>query len=286
MDTRRPPAEVDVDIGLVRALLDAQHAHLVTGPLTLVDEGWDNFTYRIGSDYAARIPRRSVAVDLLVNEQTWLPTIAEWLPVAVPRPVAVGAPSELFAWPWSVVEWIPGETANLSPLDRDQAPSLANALRSLHRAAPPDAPFNPFRGVPLAARREAVEKRLGRLGIAGLGVLWRRAVEADAAKDSVWLHGDLHPRNVVVRDGVLAGIIDWGDVTAGDVATDLACAWMLFDERGRYAFLEAYAPTEVEKTRAIGWAVNFGCALVDSGEPLHSKIGESIIRQLVSGDDP
>ena len=97
----------------------------------------------------------------------------------------------------------------------------------------------------------------------------------------VWLHGDLHPRNVLVQDGALAGIIDWGDVTAGDVATDLACAWMLFESaRGREIFLGAYAPTEQIRARAAGWAVHFASGLLDSGEPRHVRIGLSVIRRL------
>ena len=281
MDLRHPPAEVHVDIDLARALLIAQHPHLMTGPLVLVDEGWDNFTYRVGFEYAVRIPRRQVAVDLLLNEQKWLPRVAPWLPVAVPLPVGLGVPSDLFPWPWSVVEWIPGTTAEKTPLELDQADLLAYTLRSLHRTAPSDAPFNPFRGVPLEARRDVVEERLTRLDLGELVVLWRHALAAAPTEDAVWLHGDLHPRNVLVRDGTLAGIIDWGDMTAGDMATDLACAWMLFDARGRSAFLDAYGPTEDERLRAMGWAVNFASALVDSGELRHTRMGHSVLRQLV-----
>jgi len=121
----------------------------------------------------------------------------------------------------------------------------------------------------------------------------RRAIEAPPAQDRVWLHGDLHPRNLVVRDGALAGILDWGDITAGDVATDLAVAWLVFDSVGQDAFLEAYGPTEAEGCRALGWAVNFGSALLDGGESRHVRMGESIIREITgprpplrSGSDP
>ena len=107
MDHRHPPAEVHIDADLVAALLEQQLPHLDGSELTFVDEGWDNVTYHTGSDYAVRIPRREVAVELILNEQKWLPIIASWLPIAVPRPVGIGVPSALFPWPWSVVEWIP-----------------------------------------------------------------------------------------------------------------------------------------------------------------------------------
>lgn len=255
MDRRHPPAEVHIDAELVAALLEQQLPHLRSGELTFVDEGWDNVTYRTGSDYAVRIPRRKVAVDLILNEQKWLPIIAPWLPIAVPRPVGIGVPSDLFPWSWSVVEWIPGATADICPLGAEQAPLLARILLSLHRPAPPDAPLNPLRGVPLQERQEVVEERLQRLDLRELARPWREAIEAPPARENVWLHGDLHARNVLVQDGALAGIIDWGDVTAGDVATDLACAWMLFDSaRARAFFLEAYAPSEQVQARAAGWA--------------------------------
>ncbi len=254
----------------------------------MVDEGWDNLTYRAGSAYAVRIPRRRVAVDLLLNEHRWLPFIAPRLSVAVPRPVFPGVPSALFPWPWSVVEWVPGKTADQSPLPPGQAPRLAEFLLALHRPAPADAPSNPFRGVPLEGRQDVVEERLARLDLNQLAHIWRTGIEAAPAEDSIWLHGDLHPRNVVVRDGTLAGIIDWGDVTAGDVATDLACAWMLFDsEAGGRAFLQAYEPSETSLIRAAAWAVNFATALLDSGEPRHVRIGAAVVRRLVgSGGTP
>ena len=220
MDLRQPEAEVHIDADLVRGLLEEQHPHLVGGSLTLVDEGWDNVTYRTGSDHAVRIPRRQVAADLILNEQRWLPMIATWLPVAVSRPVEIGVPSGLFRWPWSVVEWIPGTTADVCPLGADQAVRLASILLTLHRPAPPDAPFNPFRGVPLQAMQERVEERLERLDLKPLIPLWKAGLDVPPARDRVWLHGDLHPRNVIVENEELVGIIDWGDMTAGDVATD------------------------------------------------------------------
>ena len=282
MDSKRPAAEVRLDSDVARSLLEEQHSSLSAGPLAVVGEGWDNVTYRIGAHHAMRLPRRLAAVQLLLNEQRWLPVVAPWVGVAVPVPVGVGVPSSLFPWPWSVVEWIEGHTADEVALAPNQGESLALVLRSLHRAAPPEAPSNPFRGVALGRRRAAVEERLERLDLPELVPPWREALEAPTATAAVWLHGDLHARNVLVRDGSLAGLIDWGDMTAGDVATDLACAWTLFDARGRAAFLEAYEPTEAERLRAAGWAVNFGSALMDSGDARHERIGRLIIERLVA----
>lgn len=281
LDQTHPPAEVSVDTELATALLDAHCPELLEADPVLVDEGWDNFTFRVGQHYALRIPRRNVAVELIRHEQRWLPEIATWLSVDVPVPVFIGHGDELFAWPWSVVQWVDGDTAEDEPLDTASATALANVLTALHRPAPAAAPANPFRGVPLATRDEAVAPRLERLGVPELNRHWERALEVPPSEERVWLHGDLHPRNVVLRDRRLQGLIDWGDLNGGDRACDLACAWTLFERPEREVFLAAYRHSQADLARAAGWAVNYGTGLMESGEPRHVPMGENIIRRLV-----
>lgn len=265
---------------LVRSLVEAQHPELASSTLEPVDEGWDNATFRLGTALAVRLPRRKLAAELVLNEQRWLPVVAPWLSLRVPVPVAVGVPSESYPWPWSIVPWVPGVTAGLTPLTPEQSLVLAENLRALHRPTPPEAPRNPFRGVPLEARREAVEDRLSRLGLEALLPAWRTALEAGACTTSVWLHGDLHSRNVILRDGALSGLIDWGDITAGDPATDLACAWTLMEADARAVFWETYGADEDERARAAGWAVNLATAMVDAGDTRHRRIGRAVIERL------
>lgn len=280
VDSAKPPAEIGVDVDLARRLLESQHPHVPAADVRLVDEGWDNYLFRVGPDLAMRLPRREAAVPLLVNEQRWLPELADGLGISVPVPVARGAPSDLFPCPWSLVPWIEGEPLGTRSLSSADARRMASVLRLLHRPAPPEAPVNPFRGVPLGERREAVEERLRRLGLTALGSSWRGALTAPRAERAVWIHGDLHARNVLVQDGELTGIIDWGDLAGGDPATDLACAWTLCDARSRRAFRETYRPTGPEWARAKGWATHFGSALLDSGERRHSAIGQVVVDRL------
>jgi len=280
MDQARPEAEVTVDESLAEALLLAQCPEFATGPIERVGEGWDNVTFRVGPDLALRLPRREVAVELLRREQRWLPRFAGRLDVAIPVPVAIGAPSELFPWPWSVVPWIPGRPLGHAALPETAGVHLASLLRALHQPAPPEAPHNRLRGVPLAERRSAIERRLERLADPRLDALWARALLAEPDFTKRWFHGDLHPGNVIVRDDRVVGIIDWGDLGGGDVATDLACAWTLFDGVGRDAFLDAYGPAPAEFERALGWAVHFGSALATSGDVEHEAIGRVIVERL------
>lgn len=284
-----PPADLHISEATIRALLEQDCPALAREALLPVEEGWDNVTWRLGDHLAVRLPRREAAIPLLINEQRWLPILAPALEVEVPLPVHLGVPSEIFPFPWSVVRWVPGVTAEGYGFGVEGARRLAGVLRGLHREAPADAPVNPFRGGALHERREVVEERLVRLresmgeshDWAGLEGLWTDALDAPPPEERVWLHGDLHPRNVVIRDGSLAGLLDWGDVTAGDVATDLASGWMLFDTaRVRREFFRAAAAPEPTLRRAAGWALLMSLALVDSEDPRYGPLGVVGLRRL------
>ncbi|MEE8243416.1 MAG: aminoglycoside phosphotransferase family protein [Pseudomonadales bacterium] len=285
-----PEADFVIDEPLVRALLEAQHPKLAKAALTLTGAGWDNITYRLGNDHAVRLPRRKVATTLIENEQRWLPELAANLPLAVPTPIATGRPQFGYPSAWSIVPWIEGETADLSPLAADQSLSLAEFLRALHEPAPSNAPINLVRGVPLQHRAGALTERLQRLHrrtdliTPGIDAAWHEALNAPLARDSRWLHGDFHPRNVLVDAGRIVGVIDWGDITSGDVATDLAGIWMLLPTAtARASALSQYGADAATVKRAIGWAVLFGAVLLDSGlvdNPRHAAIGKTTLERV------
>jgi aminoglycoside phosphotransferase (APT) family kinase protein len=116
---------------------------------------------------------------------------------------------------------------------------------------------------------------------------WETALQAPNARSSKWLHGDLHARNALVENGAITGIIDWGDITSGDVATDLAAIWMLFSEpTARQKALSEYADiSEATLQRAKGWAVLFGVVLLDTGlidHPRHARMGQQILRRVTA----
>jgi aminoglycoside phosphotransferase (APT) family kinase protein len=287
-----PPAEVAIDRALVAGLLAEQHPDLAHLPLQPVDAGWDNAMFRLGDDLAVRLPRRAAAATLIVHEQTWLPRLAGRLTLPVPAPCRFGTPALGYPWQWSVVHWLNGVTADLSEPASSQARPLAAFLRSLHVLAPADAPANPLRGVPLSQRKEMVASRLQRLAgktrliTPQLKNLWESALHAPFDIPPTWLHGDLHPRNVLVERETIAGVIDWGDLTAGDSATDLASIWMLFgDPRARQDALEAYGRiSEATLQRAKGWAVLFGVFLLDTGltdHPRNAEIGARTLRRVL-----
>ncbi|WP_262853064.1 aminoglycoside phosphotransferase family protein [Mumia quercus] len=302
-----PAAEVDVTVPLVRGLLEDQHPDLAALPLTLVANGWDNVVLRLGDDLALRMPRRALGAELVAHEQRWLPVLAPRLPVAVPAPVRVGRPSDgtrapAYPWAWSVVPWFDGRVVGeTAPADRGPlARPLAEVVSALHRPAPDDAPRNAYRGVPLAARDAVFRERLAALGPPGADRLlrcWERALAAPVWRGpALWLHGDLHPANILVTDGAdgvsLSALLDFGDVTAGDPASDLATAWLTFDGPGRVEFrarvsTAGYADAATWE-RAHGWAVLFAALFLTSSDdaPVLRAIGEHALTQVLAGEPP
>ena len=291
-----PAAEIDINAALVARLIEAQHPDLA-GELAPVANGWDNVIYRLGADLCVRLPRRRVAVQLTRNEQRWLPVLARRLPVPIPAPVRVGTPVEGYPWPWTITRWYQGRLAADLPTAARSPADLARFLAALHAPAPPDAPYNPVRGVPLADRAAAVAERLSSGAIpyaADLRAVWESATCAPAwSGPPLWLHGDPHPANLLVRVDAggaprLAAVLDFGDLTSGDPATDLAAAWLVFDGAGRAIFreiMDSLAPVDADTwTRARGWALSMATAMVlhSDDQPRIAAIGRHALREVLA----
>lgn len=299
-----PDADVSVDPALVRALLRAQHPDLAELDLRFADDGWDNVIYRLGDELAVRLPRRDVAHVLLLNEVRWLPFLAPRLPLPVPVPLHRGRPGEGYPYHWAVVPWLPGSSAaSVGAAVRDgYAGELAAFFRALHVPAPADAPRNPVRGVPLWDRDPALRGRLEAVGEperTALLAIWERGLDEVLHEGPrLWLHGDPHPHNMLVRDAGgadsaapgksrLGAVIDFGDLTAGDPASDLAVAWLHFGTAGRAEFARRlaghglYSPGTWVRARA--WAVNYAVLMagLPAGDPLHG-VGVHGIGQLLA----
>ncbi|MET0805483.1 MAG: aminoglycoside phosphotransferase family protein, partial [Lacisediminihabitans sp.] len=251
--------EPQIDATLVDRLVRSQHPRF-SAPVDMLAHGWDNDIYRLGDEHLVRLPRRAVAADLIAGEQRWLPTLAALLPVPVPTPVAAGEPEFGYPFRWSITPWLPGAPAYEWPVTKRTvvADELADALLALHVPAPVDAPVNPVRGVPLARRDSALRARLAAFdNAAEIEAAWQSALAAPLwSGPAVWLHGDLHPANILLEQRTdrleLAAIIDFGDVTSGDPATDLAVAWLVFDADGRARIRERMAPDAATWDRARG----------------------------------
>ncbi|RJQ78858.1 aminoglycoside phosphotransferase family protein [Pseudonocardiaceae bacterium YIM PH 21723] len=261
-------ADLEVTAELVRELLRDQHPDLADRPIRFGARGWGNQLWRLGDDLAVRLPWMSEsAAALLFIEHAWVPTLAPRLPLPIPVPLRLGEPSERFPKGWIITTWVPGEPADRAPITRgaEAATALAAFLSALHQPAPEQAPAGRARGGPLTGHSAWVEKQLASAVERGLIADPEavRAVWADAVATpewdgpAVWLHGDLHPANVLTMDGALCGVIDFEDLFAGDPAWDLAAAWILLPDGAIDRFHAAYRPVPDAATlrRARGLAV-------------------------------
>ena len=260
--------ELDIDASLVRRLLAAQFPHWAALQIERIEPtGTDNAIYRLGDDLVVRLPRVGRTVATLEKERAWLPRLAPHLPLAVPMPLAEGTPAEGYPWIWSVYRWLEGVDATVEPIgDFGRAASdlawFIAALQTIDPAGgPPPGEHNFFRGEALPARDAAVRASIAALhdeiDVDAVTAAWEAALRApNWPRPPVWVHGDLDARNVLVGDGRLSAVIDWGALGVGDPACDVMVAWKLLSAESRDTFREALSVDDATWTRGHGWALS------------------------------
>ncbi|HEV3014850.1 MAG TPA: aminoglycoside phosphotransferase family protein, partial [Actinomycetota bacterium] len=262
--TRMHPDEVETDAALVRRLLAGQFPQWAGLPIDPVESyGTDHDIYRLGDHLAARLPRIGWATGQAATEARWLPRLAPQVPLALPVQLARGHPAEGYPFDWSVYEWLPGRNANGTVGDLEQAAvDLAAFLRALRRVDTTGAHrrLPGARGGPVAESDEPVRRSVAELGdrVDGAAALrsWQASLEAPAWDGpEVWVHGDLLPGNLLVVEGRLSAVIDFGGLNVGDPACDLQPAWNLFAGPSRARFRDELAVDDASWLRGRGWAL-------------------------------
>jgi aminoglycoside phosphotransferase (APT) family kinase protein len=289
--------EVDVDVALVGRLLAAQFPQWADLPIEPVHSaGTDNAIYRVGDVLAVRLPRRQGVSRQVDKEQQWLPRLAPHLPLAIPLPLALGRPDEDYPWQWSVYQWLAGENATTFRIvDEGQAArDLAHFIAALQRidptAGPPSGPQNFFRGVPLAMRdaptRAAISELSGMLDTIALTTAWEAALHAPVWDGPpVWIHGDLSPLNLLVQQGQLSAVIDFGGLSVGDPACDLIVAWNLLSAQTRDVLRAALQVDDATWARGRGWALSVGLIALpyyQSTNPVLAGIARRAIEEVLA----
>ena len=257
------PDEIETDADLVRGLLADQFPALAELPIELVpSSGTDHDIYRLGAELVVRLPRIGWAEGQAALEGTWLPRLAPHLPLAVPVQVARGRPSASYPFTWSIYEWLPGQNAVGAIDDLEQAAvDLAGFIVALRRIDTMGAPQRmPGRGGPLAEHDASVRQSIAQLGRRIDGVAALRSWEASLATPprqgpDLWIHGDLLPGNLLVVDGRLSAVIDFGGLNVGDPACDLRPAWNLFEGVSRARFRSILEVDPASWLRGRGWTL-------------------------------
>jgi aminoglycoside phosphotransferase (APT) family kinase protein len=252
----------DVVTGLVASQFP-QWADLAVVPVAL--DGWDNTTFRLGDELSVRLPSADGYVAQVEKEHRWLPYLSPWLPLPIPEPIAIGEPSRAFPRPWSVYRWIEGSPAGHDNIaDETQfASDLARfliALQNIDAAdGPPPGPHSSWRGGSLVTYDEQTRHSIEALGDSidpdAVTEAWELALRSTWDRSPVWVHGDIAPSNLLVADGALCAVIDFGCAAVGDPACDLVMAWTYFDGNARETFRTALHLSPATWARARGWAL-------------------------------
>ena len=261
-----PVNRQSITVELVQGLIADQFprwAHLAVRPVEL--NGWDNVTFRLGEDLSVRLPSHERYVAEIDKEHRWLRVLAPQLPLPVPEPVALGEPSAAFPRPWSIYRWLPGVPATpdrvFDPvgLARELAAFLAVLYRVDPSGGPPPGPHSFWRGGPVTVWDEQVQESIADLASEVPGeevkAVWRAALDAGSSGPAVWVHGDVAGSNLLLTDGRLSGVIDFGCAAVGDPACDLPIAWWSFFGESRAVFKGMVPVDEATWARGRGWAL-------------------------------
>jgi aminoglycoside phosphotransferase (APT) family kinase protein len=298
MPQSRPVRKADITADLVQRLIAEQFPQWSALPVRPVDaDGWDNATFRLGATMSVRLPSAASYVDAVEKEHRWLPVLARQLPLPVPVPLAKGVPGAGFPRPWSVYNWIDGEPAMTAPIaDLTRfAADLAGFLSALYRidpaGGPPPGQHNWFRGGPVAFYEREAEESLtalrGRIDTGLAAAVWQAALDAPPwPGPPVWFHGDAQPGNLLVRDGRLSAVIDFGTSGVGDPACDTTIAWTFLTGDSSRVFRDRLPFDDATWARGRGWAIwkamkVLGAAL-DAGDADDAAETERVIDAILA----
>ena len=258
--------QLNIDVALVRSLMVTQFPKwkdLSVRPVT--SGGWDNRTFHLGEDMLVRMPSAAGYASQVEKEHKWLPRLARHLPLPIPAPLGMGNPDGSYPWKWSIYRWLEGHTVSSNPIDDlgEFAVSLAQFLEALHKidatGGPLPGPHSFYRGGLLsvydADTRRAIDKLTGKIDVEAALNVWETALATSWDQPPVWVHGDISAGNLLTEGGRLSAVIDFGQLTVGDPACDLAITWTLLEGKSREAFRKELPLDAGTWARARAWTL-------------------------------
>lgn len=265
----------EIDATLAARLVADQFPRWAGLPVEPVaHSGWDNRTFRLGGQMLVRLPSAAQYASQVAKEHQYLPQLAPLLPLAIPEPLVMGKPARGYPWPWSVYRWIEGSSAchaNVADM-LGFAQGIARFLLALRRidasGGPSPGMHSFYRGAGLAIydaqTRKAIAALRGNIDDKAAIRIWEAALSSAWEPAPVWVHGDISAGNLLVREGRLHAVIDFGQLTVGDPACDAVMAWSFFRDESRAAFRDALALDEATWARSRAWAL-WKAVIVASG---------------------
>ncbi|QMT61799.1 aminoglycoside phosphotransferase family protein [Legionella sp. PC997] len=287
---------VSIDVSLIRRLIDSQFPQWANLPIKPVEfSGWDNRTFHLGNEMSVRLPSEAFYALQVEKEQHWLPYLAPHLTLSIPSPIAKGEPAEGYLWPWSIYRWIEGQTASIECVNDQSlfATALAKFLVELQAIdtadGPPAGEHSFYRGGPLITYDAEVQKAIKILAqqtdTRTLYSIWSEALAESWHKNPVWVHGDIAVGNLLMREGRLYAVIDFGQLAVGDPACDLVIAWTFLKKASRDVFRKALQLDKATWARARGWALwkaLIVCAKLPGTNPLDSAKSWRVIEEIIA----
>jgi aminoglycoside phosphotransferase (APT) family kinase protein len=258
--------QITINETLVRHLVATQFPQWKDLSIRAVEQsGWDNRTFHLGEHMLVRMPSAEDYALQVEKEQQWLPKLAPLLPLPIPVPLGLGEPTNDYPWKWSIYAWLPGETATHSRITDlcGFAKNLAQFLIALQRIdsknGPLPGPHSFYRGGALTTYddeiRQAINALKGKIDTNAVTEIWEAALATEWTNPPVWVHGDISTGNLLVQNGQLSAVIDFGQLTVGDPACDFAIAWTFFKNKSRDAFRSALSLDNATWARGSGWAL-------------------------------
>ncbi len=258
--------EINIDSSLVHHLIASQFPQWKDLPIKpIANQGWDNRTFHLGENMLVRMPSREDYALQVEKEQQWLPKLAPFLPLPIPSPIAMGRPDDKYPWKWSINNFLRGSPASITPISNlnEFAKSLAQFLLALQsidaKGGPLAGPHSFYRGGSLkiydSETRQALGLLKGKIDTVTASEIWETALATSWQNPPVWIHGDISTGNLLLQDGQLSAVIDFGQLAVGDPACDLAIAWTLFKGESREIFRTLLALDAGTWARGRAWTL-------------------------------
>ena len=283
-----PVQKSDITPALAAQLVATQFPQWADLPIVPVAlDGWDNTTFRLGAHLSVRLPSGDGYVAQIEKEHRWLPVLAPRLPLPIPEPVAIGRPTAGFPRPWSIYRWIEGDHATVERIAdavtfaADVAAFLAALYAIDATGGPPPGAHNFHRGGPLdvydAQTRASIAELANDIDATLATEAWNAALGSAWDRPPVWVHGDVTASNLLVSEGCLRAVIDFGCSAVGDPACDLVMAWTFFSGESAEVFRSALPFDDATWARGRGWAL--WKALITLGRKRDGRAGVGPVAQ-------